>query len=301
MTHIQKAVYSLRIFVVQSLSCVQLLAIPRTVASQVPLSSPISQSWLKFMSPESVMLSNHLILCRPFSLRRQFSPAGGSFPVSWIFASGDQSIRASATVLPVTTQGWFPLKIDWFDFLAIQGFLKNLHQHNSTKASILQLSAFFMVQLSHPCSYWKTSFDYLDLCQQSDVFAFQYAVYVCPSFPFMEQASFNFMAAATICSDFGAQEKKICHCFHFFPFCLPWSDGTRCHDLRLFNVEFQARFFTLLFHLYQEALWFLLTFCHLSGIIYISEVVDISPGNLEFSLWFIQPGISLDVLCIEVK
>ena len=111
MTHIQKAVYSLRIFVVQSLSCVQLLAIPRTVASQVPLSSPISQSWLKFMSPESVMLSNHLILCRPFSLRHQFSPAGGSFPVSWIFASGDQSIRASATVLPVTTQGWFPLRL----------------------------------------------------------------------------------------------------------------------------------------------------------------------------------------------
>ena len=49
---------------------------------------------------------------------------------------------------------------------------------------------------------------------------------------------FNFMAAVTIHSDFGAQEKKICHCFYFFPFYLSWSDGTRCHDLSFFNAEF---------------------------------------------------------------
>ena len=48
----------------------------------------------------------------------------------------------------------------------------------------------------------------------------------------------NFMAAVTICSDFGAQENKVCHCFHCFPIYLPWSDGTRCHDLSFLNVEF---------------------------------------------------------------
>ena len=60
---------------------------------------------------------------------------------------------------------------------------------------------------------------------------------VCHSFPCKEQVSFNFMAAVTICSDLEAKENKICHCFHFFLFYLPWSDGTRCHDLNFLNVE----------------------------------------------------------------
>ena len=53
----------------------------------------------------------------------------------------------------------------------------------------------------------------------------------------LEQASFNFMAAVTICSDFGAPKNKVSHCFHCFPIYLPWSDGTRCHDLSVLNVE----------------------------------------------------------------
>ena len=58
------------------------------------------------------------------------------------------------------------------------------------------------------------------------------------------------MAAVTISSDFGAQENKICYCVHSFPFYLPWSEGTGCHDLRVLNVEFQIISFTLLFHLH---------------------------------------------------
>ena len=69
-----------------------------------------------------------------------------------------------------------------------------------------------------------------------------------------EQASFNIMAAVAINTDFGAQEKKICHCFHFLPFYLTLRDGTRYHSLCFLNVEFQASFFTLLFHPHQEAL-----------------------------------------------
>ena len=63
----------------------------------------------------------------------------------------------------------------------------------------------------------------------------------------MEPASFNFMAAVTVCGDFGAQENKICHCFHFHPFYLPWSDGTGCHHLSFLNTEFQSAVFTCLF------------------------------------------------------
>ena len=70
------------------------------------------------------------------------------------------------------------------------------------------------------------------------------------------------MAAVTICSDFGAQENKVCQCFHFFPIYLPWSDGTGCHDLSFSNVEFQANFVILLFYFHLAVLQFLFAFCH---------------------------------------
>ena len=87
----------------------QLFAIPRTATHQASLSFTISTSLLKFMSIESVMLSSHLILCCPLLL--QSFPALGCFPVSKLFTSGGQSIgaSASASVLPMTTQDWFPL------------------------------------------------------------------------------------------------------------------------------------------------------------------------------------------------
>src|SRR5574338_217572 len=75
------------------------------------------------------------------------------------------------------------------------------------------------------------------------------------------------------------------------------SDGTRCHDLRFLNVELEANFFTLLFHFHQEAFEFLFTFCHNGGVICISEVIDISPSNLDSSLCFFQSSVSHDVLC----
>ena len=94
---------------------------------------------------------------------------------------------------------------------------------------------------------------------------------------------------------FGAQKNKVCHCFHFFPIYLPWSDRTGCHDLSFLNAEFKANFFTLLFHFHQEALWFFFTFFHKGSVICIYEVIDISSSNLESSWWFIQPDISHDV------
>ena len=105
---------------------------------------------LKFMSTESAMLSYHLIFCHPFSFCLQPFPASASFPTSWLFASGGQSIGASALVLPMNIQEFVSFRIDWFDLLAVHGTLKCLLQHHSLKASILWHSAFFMVQLSDP-------------------------------------------------------------------------------------------------------------------------------------------------------
>ena len=106
---------------------------------------------LKLMFIESVMPSNHLILCHRFYSRLQSFPASGSFPMSQLCASGGQSTgaSASASILPNEYSGLISFRIDWFD-LAVRGTLKRLlQQHHSSKASILQHSAFFMVQLSH--------------------------------------------------------------------------------------------------------------------------------------------------------
>ena len=113
------------------------------------------QSLLKLMSIESVMPSNHLILCFPFSSCPQSFSASGSFPMSQFFTSGGQSIgaSASASVLPMNIQDSFRMisfRMDWLDLLAVQGTLKSLLQHHSSKESVLRCSAFFRVQLLYP-------------------------------------------------------------------------------------------------------------------------------------------------------
>ena len=113
----------------------------------------------------------------PFSSCPQSFPASGSFQMSQLFTSGGQSIgvSVSASVLPMNIQGWLLIsfRIDWFGILAVQETLKSLLQYHSLKASILQCSAFFMVQLSHGTymTTGKPCFDYMDLCQQGDVSA----------------------------------------------------------------------------------------------------------------------------------
>ena len=130
-------------------------------------------------------------------------------------------------------------RIDWV-FFAVQGTRKSLLQHHNSKTSILQCSAFFMVQLSHP---YMTTGKIIALTTRTFVGKVMSLLLntlssVCDSFSSKEQASFNFMAAVTICSDFETQENKICHCFLFFPFYFLWSNGTGCHDLSYFHAEF---------------------------------------------------------------
>ena len=110
-----------------------------------------------------------------FSSCPQSFPTSESFPMSQFFISGGQSIgvSASASVLAMSIQDWFPFRTDWLDLLAVQGTLKSLLQHHSSKASILQCLAFFMVQLLHPyMTTGKTIALYMDLCWQRDISAF---------------------------------------------------------------------------------------------------------------------------------
>ena len=143
-------------FVVQSLSHIHYSVTPQNAAHQASLSFTIPWSLLKFMSMESVMPSNHLILCRPllllpsiFSSIRVFSNESTlhmRWPKYWSFRF---SISPSNEY-----SGLISFRMDWLDLLAVQGTLKSLLQHHSSEASVLQCSAFFMVQLSH--SYMTT-------------------------------------------------------------------------------------------------------------------------------------------------
>ena len=125
---------------------------PRTAARQASLSFTISRSLLKLISTESVMPSNHLILCHPLLLLPSV------FPTMRVF-SGELALRIrwpkywtfSFSISPSNEySGFISLRIDWFDLLAVQETLKSLLQHHSSKASILRCSAFFIVQLSYP-------------------------------------------------------------------------------------------------------------------------------------------------------
>ena len=141
-----------KFFVVfQSLSHVRLFATPWTAAHPASLSSTISHSLLKFMSIELVMLSHHLILCRPLLLLPSIFPSISVFPsalalgIRWPkYWSFSFSVSPSSEY-----SGLISFRMDRFALLAVQGTLKSLLQHHSSKTSVLQHSTFFMVQLSH--------------------------------------------------------------------------------------------------------------------------------------------------------
>ena len=140
-----RGVISVQLSSVQSLCRVQLFATPRTAARQASLSITNSQSLLKLMSIESVMPSNHLILCCPILLMSSIFPSIRVFsnelvlcirwPKYWSFSF---SISPSNEY-----SGLISFRIDWFDLLAVQKTLRSLLQHHSSKTSILQCSVFF--------------------------------------------------------------------------------------------------------------------------------------------------------------
>ena len=140
--------------IIQSLSHVRLFVTWWTAACQASLSFTISQSFLKLMSIESVMLFIHLILCHPLLLLPSICPSIRVFsnesilhikcPKYWSFSFSISPSNEHPGLIS------FRSVLDWLDLLAVQGTLKSLLQHHSSKASILQCSVFYIIQLSHP-------------------------------------------------------------------------------------------------------------------------------------------------------
>ena len=201
-------------------------ATPWTATHQASLSFTVSWSLLKLMSTESVMPSNHLILCHPllllpsvFPTIRVFSSESAvhiRWPEYWSFNFG---------ISPSDEDSEFiSFRIDWFDLPVVQGTVRSLLQHYSSKAWILRHSAIFIVQLSHPY-YWKNH-SFLILLSR----------FVIAFLPRSKCLLISWLQSASAVI---LEPKKIaCHCLHCFPVYLLWSDGTGCHGLWFLNVEF---------------------------------------------------------------
>ena len=199
-------------------------ATPWTAAHQASLSITNSRSLLKLMSIESVMPSNHLILCHPLLLPPSVFPSIKVFssesvlhirwPKYWSFSF---SIRPSSEY-----SGLISFRMDWLDLLAIQGTLKSLLQHHSSKASIPWHSAFFIIQLSHP---YMTTGKTIALTRQTFVGKVMSLLFNTLSrfvIAFLLRSKLLLISwLQSPSADFGAQENKGCHCFHCFPINLP--------------------------------------------------------------------------------
>ena len=161
------------------------------------------------------MPSSHLILCHPLLLLPPIPPSIRVFsnestlrmrwPKYWSFSF---SIMPSKEI-----PGLISFRMDRLDLLAVQETLKSLLQHHSSKALVIKCSVFFMVQLS--------ALPIRTFVGKVMPLLFNTLSKVCHSFSSKKHASFNFTATVTICSDFGAQENKVCHCFDCLPIYLP--------------------------------------------------------------------------------
>ena len=221
----------------QSLSHVWFFETPGTTALQASLSFTIPRSSLKLTSLVSVMASNHPVLCHPlfllpsiFPSNRVFSIESGfciRWPKYWSF-SFSPSNEYSRLI---------SFRIDLLDLLAVQGTLKSLLQHHSSKAPILQCSAFFIVQLSHPYTTGKT----ITLTRQTFVGKVMYLLFnmlsrlVITFLPRNRHLLISWLQSPS--AVILEPRKTVWHCFHCFPIYSPWSDGTSYHDLRFLNVE----------------------------------------------------------------
>ena len=204
---------------------------PWTAAHKSPLSFTISQNLLKFMSIGSMMLSNHLIICLHLLLLPSVFSSVRVYSSYWLFSSGGQSIGASASVLPMNIQGWFPLGLTGLISLLPKGLSRVFSSITVWKHQFCSAQPLYGPNLTPIYGFWKNhSFDCMDLCWQSDVFAFKT----------LSRLVIVFLPRSKCLLISWLQE--ICHCFHFFPFYLPWTNGAGCMILVFWMLSFKPAF-----------------------------------------------------------
>ena len=192
------------------------------------------------MSIKSVMPSNYLIVCSPLLLPSTFPRIMGFSNESVLHIRIERiGVSTSASVLPINIQNWFPLGLTGW-ILAVQGTLKSLLQHRSSKASVLQRSTFFMVQLSHPYMTTGKPIALTRWIFVGKVMSLLFNMLSRLVIVFLPRSKrlliswLQSLPSAVILE----HRKIVCHRFHCFPIYLPWSDGTGCYDLSFLNVDF---------------------------------------------------------------
>ena len=224
----------------QLLSHVRLFATPWIAAHQASLSITNSRSSPRLTSIESVMPSSHLIRCHPLLLLPPIPPSIRVF-------SNESTLRMrwpkywnfSFTIIPSKEiPGLISFRMDWLDLLAVQGALKSLLQHHSSKASLLRCSAFFTVQLSHP---YMTTGKITALARRTFVGKVMSLLLNMLSrlvITFLPRSKHLLISWLQSPYALILEPQKIkSDTFHCFPIYFPWSGGTGCHDLRFLNVE----------------------------------------------------------------
>ena len=271
---------------------------PWTAARQASLSFTSSQSLLKLMSIESVIPSNHLILCRPLLLLPSIFPSIRVFsnesvlhirgPKYWIYSFGISPSNEYS--------GLISFRMDWLDLLAVQGVLKSLLQSHSSKASILWCSAFFIVQFSHP---YMTTGKTIALTRRTFVDKVMSLLFNMLSrlvITFLPRSKHLLISWLESPSAVILEPKKIVsHCFHCFPIChkVMGPDAMiLVFCMLIFKPTFSLSTFTFIKRLFSSSL---------SAIRVVSsayEVIDIFPSSLDSSLCFIQSSVFHDVITV---
>ena len=192
------------------------------------------------MSIESVMPSNHLILCHFLLLPSVFPSIRVFSNESILCIRWPKYWNSSLSISPSNEySGLISLRMDWLDLLAVQGTLKSLLQYHTSKASILQHSAVFMVQLSHP---YRTTGKTITLIRRTFVDKVMsllfnmLSIWIITFLPKSKCLLISWLHSSS--AVILVPKNKVCHCFHCFLIYLPWNDGTGCHDLSFLNVEF---------------------------------------------------------------
>ena len=224
----------------KSLSPFRLFVTPWIAARQTSLSITNSWSLLKLMSIESVMSFNHLILCHPllsssiFISIRIFSNESVlsiRWPKYWSFSFSFSPSNEHS--------GLISFRMDWLDLLAVQGTLKSLLQHHSSKASILQHSPFFTDQLSHPYITTRKTIALTRRTFVGKVMPLLFNMLSRLVIAILPRSKCLLISWLQSPSAVILEPKKIVsQCFHCISIYLPWRDGIRCHDLSFLNVEF---------------------------------------------------------------
>ena len=183
------------------------------------------------------MPSNHLILCRPLLPPSIFTSIRVFSNESVLHISGPKYWSFSFNISPSNEYSeLISFKVDWLDLLAVQGTLKSLLQYHNSKASIIHHSVFFVVQLAHP---YMTTGKIIALTRwtfigkvMSLVLNMLYRL-VIAFLPRSKRLLISWLQSPSAVI-LEPPQNEVCHCFHIY---LPWSDGTRCHDLSFLNVE----------------------------------------------------------------